>query len=67
MSARKILIVSLFLFLFLGTAGAQVTAIKAGYLVDPETGRATPDQIILIEQEESRKSGEMFRFLPVQT
>ena len=28
---------------------AQVTAIRAGRLVDPETGRAAPEQVILVE------------------
>jgi imidazolonepropionase-like amidohydrolase len=30
------------------SAGAQVTAIKAGHLVDPDAGTALADQIILI-------------------
>ena len=32
-----------------GTAGAQVTAIKAGRLVDPETGTIAANQVILVE------------------
>lgn len=32
------------------SAGAQVTAVKAGKLVDPETGLTAVDQIILIEK-----------------
>jgi hypothetical protein len=31
------------------TAGAQVTAIRAGRLVDPETGTIAVNQVILIE------------------
>jgi imidazolonepropionase-like amidohydrolase len=30
-------------------AAAQVTAVRAGRLIDPEAGTATPDQIVLIE------------------
>ena len=32
-----------------GTAGAQVTAIRAGRLVDPETGTVARDQVVLVE------------------
>ncbi len=41
----------LMLFLFLGaaTAGAQTTLVKAGRLIDPESGKAALNQMILIE------------------
>jgi imidazolonepropionase-like amidohydrolase len=35
--------------LFSALASAQVIAIKAGHLIDPETGRAAANQIILVE------------------
>ncbi len=39
----------LFIALAVVTARAQVTAIKAGRLIDPDAGTASPNQIILIE------------------
>jgi len=35
---------------------ARVTVIKAGRLVDPETGTATPNQVIVVEGRRSRPS-----------
>ena len=37
--------------------GAQVTAIRAGRLVDPETGRATANAVILVEGERITAAG----------
>jgi hypothetical protein len=37
------------LFFITTIAQAQTTAIKAGRLIDPETGTATANQVILIE------------------
>lgn len=34
---------------FVSVAGAQITAIRAGRLVDPETGKVSTNQVILIE------------------
>jgi imidazolonepropionase-like amidohydrolase len=49
-AARTVAIVTA-LQLFVGApAAAQVTAIKAGRLVDPETGTAASNQIILVEK-----------------
>ena len=36
---------------------AEVTAIKAGKLVDPETGRASTNQIILVENSKIKAVG----------
>ena len=44
------LLLPLLLVLFASHAGAQVTAIKAGRLVDPESGTISSNQIILIEK-----------------
>lgn len=43
---------------FAVTATAQVTAIKAGLLVDPAAGKATPNQVILVENGRVTKIGE---------
>jgi imidazolonepropionase-like amidohydrolase len=37
--------------------GPQVTAIKAGRLIDPETGAARPNQVILVEGEKIKEVG----------
>lgn len=39
------------------SASGQVTAIRAGRIVDPETGNVTTNQIILIEREEIKAVG----------
>jgi len=57
MFIRRALIISLFLLLFIGTANSQVTVIKAGNLIDPETGTAAPNQIILIEEGRIKEIG----------
>ena len=36
---------------------ASITAIKAGRLIDPETGTATTDQVIIIEGEKIKAVG----------
>src|SRR5688500_6333139 len=38
-------------------AEAQVTAIRAGKIVDPETGKTTSDQVILIEGQDIKAVG----------
>jgi len=45
------------LLLFTTVAQAQTTAIKAGRLIDPETGTAAPNQVILIEGERIKAIG----------
>jgi hypothetical protein len=45
----KQLVISTFLVVVPVVAAAQVTAIKAGRLVDPETGTVAANQVILIE------------------
>ncbi|MFH1572625.1 MAG: hypothetical protein ABIG68_01500, partial [Acidobacteriota bacterium] len=37
--------------------GPKVTAVKAGRLIDPETGRAASNQVILVEGERIRDVG----------
>jgi len=48
-NAFKLVIVVALVALCQTTGRAQVTAIKAGHLVDPETGTVTVNQIILVE------------------
>ncbi len=43
-------ILALFVLVFCSTAFAQVTAIKAGRVFDPESGTMAKDQIILVEK-----------------
>jgi imidazolonepropionase-like amidohydrolase len=61
MKPRKIfrltLVVLLFVFSFVTVGRAQVTAIKAGKLVDPETGVTTVNQIILVEGQNIKAVG----------
>ena len=45
----KLMLFSLLIVLSSTSIHAQVTAIKAGRLLDPETGTVTPNQIILVE------------------
>jgi imidazolonepropionase-like amidohydrolase len=47
--ARRFYVV-LVLIIVVSTASAQVTAIKAGHLVDPETGTEAANQVILVEK-----------------
>jgi imidazolonepropionase-like amidohydrolase len=46
----SVIVLIVFLALFTVLAAAQVTAIKAGKLVDPETGTVSTNQIILVEK-----------------
>jgi imidazolonepropionase-like amidohydrolase len=48
MTRLRLVLISLFL-LFAAGAGAQVTAIRAGHLIDPETGAVANNQIILVQ------------------
>src|ERR1700731_3576330 len=48
---------ALALFFITTIAQAQTTAIKAGRLIDPETGTATANQVILIEGERIKAIG----------
>jgi imidazolonepropionase-like amidohydrolase len=43
---------------------AQVTAIKAGHLIDPDSGVVLSDQIILIRDNKIEAVGPACRFLP---
>ena len=53
----KLVLVSLLLVLNSALIHAQVTAIKAGKLLDPETGTITANQIILIENQTIKAIG----------
>src|SRR6185503_20260427 len=64
MKSRKVIFCLLLLALFATTATPQspaqpvaVTAIKAGRLIDPETGTATANQVIIIEGEKIKEVG----------
>lgn len=46
---RKLIFAGVLMLLAIGIAGAQITAIRAGKIVDPETGNVTSNQIILVE------------------
>lgn len=46
---RKLIFASVLILLAISLAGAQMTAIRAGKIVDPETGNVTSNQIILVE------------------
>lgn len=46
---KKTIFAALLTFLMLGIVDAQVTAIRAGKLVDPATGNVAANQIILVE------------------
>jgi imidazolonepropionase-like amidohydrolase len=48
----------LFLFVFCAAAYSQVTGIKAGRLVDPETGISKTDQILLVENGKIKAIGD---------
>ena len=45
-------------------ASAQVIAIKAGRLVDPESGNVLTDQVILVRGNKFEAVGKASRFLP---
>jgi imidazolonepropionase-like amidohydrolase len=49
MNAYRLVFVTVLVFLSYGVGHAQVTAIKAGKLVDPEAGTVATNQVILIE------------------
>lgn len=53
----KFVLVSLLIILSSASTHGQVTAIKAGKLLDPETGTITANQIILIENQTIRAIG----------
>ncbi len=55
---RKLILAGgLFVLLAVGMAAAQVTAIRAGKVVDPETGKVSVDQVILIEGQDIKAIG----------
>src|SRR5687767_5286965 len=46
---KKIILANLLVLVAFSLAGAQMTAIRAGKVVDPETGKVESNQIILVE------------------
>ncbi len=54
---KRIFFISSVLVLLAGAAHAQVTAIRAGRVVDPETGKITTSQIILVEGRDIKAVG----------
>ena len=56
-SLLKLVFLSLLTVLISASTHAQVTAIKAGKLLDPETGTTTANQIILIENQTIKAIG----------
>ena len=57
MMCKTIVSVLLLLFVALVTAEAQVTAIRAGKVVDPETGTILNNQTILVEGRDIKAIG----------
>ncbi|HEY0050810.1 MAG TPA: amidohydrolase family protein [Pyrinomonadaceae bacterium] len=55
--AQKIIISGLLFLCFAAAAGAQVTAIRAGRIIDPETGAVSNNQIILVEGQNIKAIG----------
>lgn len=54
---RKLTWLMVFIFAAAFTVNAQITAIKAGRVVDPETGKVTLNQIILIDGQNIKEIG----------
>jgi imidazolonepropionase-like amidohydrolase len=54
---RRTFLSVIFVLLATGLAGAQATAIRAGRIVDPETGSIASNQIILIEGQDIKAVG----------
>ena len=54
---RKLIFAGIFGLLAVCLAAAQVTAIRAGKVVDPETGKVSADQIILVEGQDIKAIG----------
>jgi imidazolonepropionase-like amidohydrolase len=57
MLRKSLLLLFLCLILLPFNAQAQVTAIRAGHIVDPDTGKANANQIILIEKGKIKSIG----------
>ena len=56
-NAFKLVVVTVLVVLCHGVGRAQVTAIKAGNLVDPEAGTVRVNQVILIENQTIKAVG----------
>ncbi|MGB7209151.1 MAG: amidohydrolase family protein, partial [Pyrinomonadaceae bacterium] len=54
---KKLIFAGVFVLLAIGMAAAQITAIRAGKVVDPETGKLSVDQVILIEGQDIKAIG----------
>jgi len=54
---RKMIFAGISMLLAVSLGGAQVTAIRAGRVVDPETGTVAANQIILVEGTDIKSVG----------
>lgn len=54
---RKLIFSGVFVLLAISMAAAQITAIRAGKVVDPETGKVSADQTILVEGQDIKAIG----------
>lgn len=54
---RKLIFAGVFVLLGIGVGAAQITAIRAGKVIDPETGKVSAGQIILVEGQDIKAIG----------
>lgn len=54
---KKLTFAGVFVLLAVGMAAAQITAIRAGKVIDPETGKVSVGQIILVEGQDIKAIG----------
>ncbi|MEQ1761938.1 MAG: amidohydrolase family protein [Pyrinomonadaceae bacterium] len=54
---KKLIVVNFLLFVLCTCAAAQITAIRAGRIVDPETGNVALNQVILVEGQDIKAVG----------
>lgn len=54
---RKLIFAGIFVLLAISMAAAQITAIRAGTVIDPETGKVSVGQIILVEGQDIKAIG----------
>jgi hypothetical protein len=62
---RRVTNIALLLTIFSFAASAQLTAIRAGRVVDPETGNVASNQIILVEGTDIKAVGGDVKIPPV--
>ncbi|MBP9664901.1 MAG: amidohydrolase family protein, partial [Pyrinomonadaceae bacterium] len=54
---KKLLLMVIAVMILANVAGAQVTAIRAGRMVDPETGRVESNQVIIVDGQDIKSVG----------